>query len=121
MHNVAQNTMALNPDTRRLIIGCGTGRCGTVSLTKFLNSQTGVSVLHEGAGTDKVHHSIPWYSGEERLWHWLDELERLAGDVRWYGDVGPISYRMFPGYCCVTPQPVLFVLNAATSGRQKLS
>ena len=83
----------MNPDAdkapRRLVIGCGTGRCGTVSLVKFLNSQRGISMLHEGVpgSEQQTHHLIPWYDGEAQLWAWLATLEETSGAARWYGDV----------------------------------
>ena len=75
---------------KHLVIGCGTGRCGSVSLVKFLDSQPGVSMLHEGVigGDRRVHHLVPWYDGETQLWSWLAELENSSGDADWYGDVG---------------------------------
>lgn len=83
---------------KRLVIGCGTGRCGSVSLVKFLNSQPGFAMLHEGV-TDSaqgIHHLVPWYGGEEKLWPWLTELEKMSGDAGWYGDVGPYFLRYLP-------------------------
>jgi hypothetical protein len=75
--------------TKRLVIGCGTGRCGTVSLVKFLNAQAGISVLHEGVVDDgRMHHLVPWYGGEAQLWSWLARLEAMSNDATWYGDVG---------------------------------
>lgn len=90
---------------KRLVIGCGTGRCGTVSLVKFLDSQPGISMLHEGViGSERrVHHLVPWYEGETQLWSWLAELENRSGDADWYGDVGfyflpylPAIFKRYP-------------------------
>ena len=33
---------------KRIVIGLGTGRCGTLSLTGLLNSQRSARVTHEG-------------------------------------------------------------------------
>jgi hypothetical protein len=33
---------------KKLIIGLGTGRCGSLSLSSFLSDQQGIQVLHEG-------------------------------------------------------------------------
>ena len=81
---------------RCLVLGCGTGRCGTVSLAKFLNCHQHVSVLHEGAASERTHHVVPWYNGENQLWSWLSELESVRGDARWYGDVGPYFLPYIP-------------------------
>lgn len=75
--------------TRRLVIGCGTGRCGTVSLVKFLNCQAQVCMLHEGVVGDDEHHIVSWYGDDVHLWTWMTELEHLTGEAKWYGDVGP--------------------------------
>ncbi|MGH8282653.1 MAG: sulfotransferase [Gammaproteobacteria bacterium] len=89
--------MQENRDKRQLIIGCGTGRCGTVSLVKILNSQAGISVLHEGVTSDRrFHHLVPWYEGETQLWSWLTELEALTNNAKWYGDVGPYFLPYLP-------------------------
>lgn len=94
----------MHASTKRLIIGCGTGRCGTVSLMKFLNAQVKIAVLHEGVLDDRrIHHLIPWYGGETRLWSWLARLETISGDAEWYGDVGfyflpylPLIFERYP-------------------------
>ncbi len=81
-------TNAWHP-SKRVVIGCGTGRCGTVSLVKFLNAQPGISMLHEGVRDERrTHHLVPWYGGEAQLWSWLAELDAMSGDAGWYGDVG---------------------------------
>ncbi|MHB8404790.1 MAG: sulfotransferase [Gammaproteobacteria bacterium] len=94
--------MQKSVQTRQLIIGCGTGRCGTVSLMQFLNSQVDVSILHEGLTADKIHHLIPWYKGETQLWSWMTELEKLSNGASWYGDIGfyylPYLPRIFDRY-----------------------
>lgn len=94
VHSTVGNTSIpwrgkMNNEPRQLIIGCGTGRCGTVSLTRFLNNQEGVSILHEGVVNGVTHHIVPWYEGEAQLWRWLEDLEKLTNGARWYGDVGP--------------------------------
>lgn len=81
--------MQTDADNRHLVIGCGTGRCGTVSLTKFLDGLGDVSMIHEGVTTQHgPHHLVPWYHGQAQLWSWLGELEKMSGDTPWYGDVG---------------------------------
>jgi len=49
----------------RLLIGLGTGRCGTVSLATLLANQDGASVMHEVAGPDFEFRSqwLPFYGG----------------------------------------------------------
>ena len=89
--------MKVDADMKRLIIGCGTGRCGSVSLAKFLSAQSSISVLHEGVISDRgIHHLIPWYESEKQLLAWLTELQKISGDNKWCGDVGPYFLPYLP-------------------------
>lgn len=65
----------------KLLIGLGTGRCGSTSLTGMLNTLKGSYFSHE-------HPSIiPWQNGEEQVdWHitrmkLLNQFYPLVGDV----------------------------------------
>ena len=67
----------------RLIIGLGSGRCGTESFANLLNRQSNVSVTHEGC-------SLPWEFYQE-AWDW--NMRKLnSGKPPWgkeiVGDVG---------------------------------
>lgn len=72
---------------QRLVIGLGTGRCGTVSLSLLLNAQRSARVCHEGK-LDGKHHLIPWRDGEEVLSAWIKRLARESNGASIYGDVG---------------------------------
>lgn len=71
----------------RLLIGLGTGRCGTVSLSQLLDAQPDVSMLHEGM-IDGQHHLLRWHDDEARLDHWLGVLQQRAAGTEFFGDVG---------------------------------
>ncbi len=70
-----------------LIIGLGTGRCGTQSLSRFLSNQPGMIVLHEGkiGGRD---HPFRWQDDQERVCRWVEGLPDLLGRPVCCGDVG---------------------------------
>ena len=71
---------------RQLLIGLGTGRCGTVSLGSLLNAQPDTTVIHEGAiGGER--HLLPW-DGSGNAAAWFRELARRTAPSRWFGDVG---------------------------------
>ena len=73
---------------KQLIISIGTGRCGSVSLSKFLSAQDNVSVLHEGRlDTHKIRKLIKWENDEENLFEWLEFLLSLDGH-KFVGDTG---------------------------------
>lgn len=68
-----------------VVIGCGTGRCGTWSLSILLNSQKGYSIGHESI-------RLPWILSEEGaskacdFFNYMSEGRTAAGDVAsWYG------------------------------------
>lgn len=73
---------------KKLIIGLGTGRCGTTSLGRFLNAQSGIRIFHEGETDDGEQHPLPWEVDHEKLLHWLATLERYAAGNEYYGDIG---------------------------------
>ncbi len=70
---------------KRLIVGLGTGRCGTRSLSFFLNNQPDVRVLHEGM-LDGQQNIFAWQGDDDRILAWLRHLH--AADQRFVGDIG---------------------------------
>ena len=70
-----------------MIIGLGTGRCGTQSLSGFLSSQPGMTVLHEGTikGRDNP---FRWEGDHERVRRWIDGLPDLLNRPAYCGDIG---------------------------------
>ena len=79
------NTQAMPPQTQtQLVIGLGTGRCGTKSLAYLLNRQIDAEVYHE-----KEAHKIGWRGSEKDIDTLLDWAThsthlRLVGDVALY-------------------------------------
>ena len=68
----------------QLVIGLGTGRCGTQSLAHLLNQQNAAKVDHE-----RVDHLIRWHGSEQAVHTFLDEAVaqtefQLIGDVAFY-------------------------------------
>ena len=73
---------------KQLIISIGTGRCGSVSLSKFLSAQEYVSVLHEGRlDSHKIRKLIKWENDEDNLFEWLEFLLSLD-ENKFVGDTG---------------------------------
>ena len=73
---------------KQLIISIGTGRCGSVSLSKFLSAHDKVSVLHEGRlDSRKIRKLIKWENDEDNLFEWLEFLLSLDGH-KFVGDTG---------------------------------
>ena len=73
---------------KQLIISIGTGRCGSVSLSKFLSAQDNISVLHEGRlDSQKIRKLIKWENDEGNLFEWLEFLLSLDGH-KFVGDTG---------------------------------
>jgi len=66
---------------KKLVLGLGTGRCGTVSLSRLLDIQEGYGVTHE-------MYRLPWIvdTGEfEKIAHILRSTTTpIAGDVAFY-------------------------------------
>ncbi len=69
----------------QIVIGLGTGRCGTMSLAYLLDWQENSEVYHE-----KGSYIMPWKGGEktiDKFLHWANELvkqKQLVGDVAFY-------------------------------------
>ena len=70
-----------------VIIGLGTGRCGTRSLSRLLSSQPGMVVLHEGMLEGRSH-PFRWEGDRDRVVAWIDGLPELLGRPAHCGDVG---------------------------------
>lgn len=73
-----RNSISIHP---QLVIGLGTGRCGTDSLARFLDVQEGADVTHE-----LFRHKLLWRQGEARIdkflqWVQLQTDQRIVGDV----------------------------------------
>jgi hypothetical protein len=66
------------------LFGLGTGRCGTVSLAKLLNSQKGASVTHEARPW------LPWETNLARIGDKAASLRRKACQQN-YGIVGDVA------------------------------
>jgi len=65
----------------KIIIGLGTGRCGTWTLYRLLNAQPGVAVAHEGF-------PLPWQVDVGALWYYLVQMF-----VNFEGDfIGNVSF-----------------------------
>lgn len=69
---------------RRIVIGLGTGRCGTQTLAALIDAQPGGAVTHEWPGA-----RVAWEGGEAEVDRMLDELERrLTAGATLVGEVG---------------------------------
>ncbi len=75
---------------KNLIIGLGTGRCGTTSLARLLSLQPDSSFIHEGEFTkDKYSHFLlPWNTDLVKLAEWKNKLKNFSGESNFCGDVG---------------------------------
>ena len=72
---------------KKLIIGLGTGRCGSLSLGYFLNAQPGIKIFHEGT-INYQHHPLKWNDDHENLLSWLNYLEIISNSHQYFGDIG---------------------------------
>jgi hypothetical protein len=90
---------------RHLIIGFGTGRSGTTSLSAFLNTQDRVCILHEGRRESRIPGKpFAWTGDEANVLQWIEELTTQNTEYDWVGDIGMyyINYvdvilQRFPG------------------------
>lgn len=74
---------------KQLIIGFGTGRSGTTSLSAFLNAQERTYVLHEGRLEPKIPaNPFAWEGDEEHVIQWIAGLLETNSDYDWIGDIG---------------------------------
>ncbi len=67
---------------KKMVIGLGTGRCGTMSLSHLLDKQAGFDVTHE------TEH-LPWVCSREKLHRCISSIQlrssaACAGDVAFY-------------------------------------
>ena len=65
---------------KRLVIGIGTGRCGTKTLAALLNMQEGAMVSHEMFGSNLTWKPDPIFI-EAVEWKFAEGSNRLFGDV----------------------------------------
>ncbi len=82
--------------SKRLLIGLGTGRCGTVSLAALLNLQNDSAVMHE-AGNEDFEYNHKWLGyddakmcvrGSSKRRNLVRYLNAFPGDGKFIGDVG---------------------------------
>jgi len=74
---------------KQLIISIGTGRSGSLSLSKFLSSQKKIQVLHEGRlDSHKIRKLIKWENDEKKLFNWLKFLINYDNQISYIGDTG---------------------------------
>ncbi len=79
--------------SKRLVVGLGTGRSGTVSLSKFLDAQEKSFFVHEGAYKLKFlfRHAagnyLPWKINNLLFEEWYTGLTKASKDARYYGDI----------------------------------
>jgi hypothetical protein len=74
---------------KQLVIGFGTGRSGTTSLSAFLNAQDNIRVMHEG----RMKSSVPattfaWMGDELNVLQWINALVSTHDRNHWVGDIG---------------------------------
>ena len=74
-------------DKKTLIIGLGTGRCGSMSLSKLLNLQKESKITHELEQLSR----LPWEFDRARFYQYVNFL--LARDESFVGD---ISFYLLP-------------------------
>ncbi len=79
----------MNKTKKQLIISIGTGRSGSVSLSKFLSHQKNMRVLHEGRIDEKnIRKLIKWDDDDDELFAWLDYLYEYNHEDSFIGDTG---------------------------------
>lgn len=73
---------------KNLVIGLGTGRCGTTSLAHLLNAQPDSTFVHEGlfSGKKYDHFLLPWEVNYSKFLEWEKKVQSLEGNF--CGDVG---------------------------------
>ena len=74
---------------KTLIISIGTGRSGSVSLSKFLSHQKSMYVLHEGRLKEKkIRKLFKWENDEINIFNWIEELKKYNDTNDFFGDTG---------------------------------
>jgi hypothetical protein len=89
---------------KKIVIGFGTGRSGTTSLSAFMNAQADVYIMHEGRmRPEEQAHIFSWKGAEEDVLAWLEALHSRFDEYSWIGDVGmyyinyiPLILRAYP-------------------------
>lgn len=71
---------------KNLIIGLGTGRCGTASLAHLLKSQPDSTFVHEGlfSGKKYDHFLLPWEVDHSKFLEWEKKIKNLDG--KYFGE-----------------------------------
>ena len=75
----------MSDDGKRYVIGLGTGRSGTVSLTRLLNAQTAANVTHE------LKPLLPWVYDERAIAQLIETLTQRNGEL-----VGDVAFFYLP-------------------------
>ena len=73
---------------QQLVIGLGTGRSGTVSLSKFLNTHEGIRMFHEGIINKTRRKTFKWQGEDNDVVSWIRLLKSEFPDAMVLGDVG---------------------------------
>jgi len=87
---------------KKIILGVGTGRCGTVSLSNLLNFQEDCSVSHELSGK-----SVDWYGGENQFK--IIERSILSYPTKFIGDVS-FYHLPFLKYFCDKNEDIKIII-----------
>jgi len=89
---------------RRLVIGLGSGRCGSRSLAYLLNAQPNTKINHE--------HFIPmpWKVSGRAIQYFLESIMTKA-DTLWYGDVAFWHLNYMPAIIEILPQTKCVVIK----------
>jgi hypothetical protein len=72
--------------SRQLIIGLGSGRSGTTSLSRLLNIQPSSFFLHEGS-FDRGDFLLPWEKDIDLMDRFFEILEDESSEAKFYGCV----------------------------------
>jgi hypothetical protein len=74
----------------KLIIGLGTGRCGTVSLSKFFKKQEGFFAVHEGLFSFIPYRQklLPWELDDKKYNSWKELFLKKSKGFSYGADIG---------------------------------
>ncbi len=83
----------MNPEDKRLLIGLGSGRCGTLSLAKLLDDQPEAMVSHEGKpfGEEQRAGVMYWIADKTTVWLTVARILYYEAEV-----VGDIAFVYLP-------------------------
>ena len=102
----SSNSRHLRAVEKTLIIGLGTGRCGTMSLARLLNAQPDAAVTHETSP------ALPWEPRAEHLASIRARVETLlARPARFVGDVALYYLSYIPAILGAFPAARVLVLQ----------